>query len=90
MVSTDGGTGTGASKVTGDIAKVAAQVPALLESLAGVSLADLMRGLPRPAPPAPPTRATRAKRRCPTARAAQRPRPSALARPPGRAKLRGS
>jgi flotillin len=47
VVSTDGGAGTGASKVTGDIAKVAAQVPALLESLAGVSLADLMRGLPR-------------------------------------------
>jgi flotillin len=47
IVSTDGSSGTGVSKVTGDFAKVAAQVPALLESMTGVSLGKLFQALPR-------------------------------------------
>jgi flotillin len=46
VVSTDG-SGSGASRVTGEIAKVAAQVPALLESLSGVSLPTLLHDMKR-------------------------------------------
>ncbi|SFS03247.1 flotillin [Granulicella pectinivorans] len=38
----DEGGGMGANRVTGEITKIAAQVPALLESLTGLKLADLM------------------------------------------------
>ena len=38
----DDGGGMGANRVTGEITKIAAQVPALLESLTGLKLADLM------------------------------------------------
>ena len=46
VVSTDGSS-SGVSKVTGEVAKVAAQVPALLESLAGVSLPTLLHDMKR-------------------------------------------
>ncbi len=42
IVSTGGEQGTGASKLTGDITKVAAQVPALFEALSGMKMSDLM------------------------------------------------
>ena len=38
----DAGGGTGASRITGEVAKIAAQVPALLESLTGMRLDQLM------------------------------------------------
>jgi flotillin len=41
----DGG-GAGVNKVTADIAKMVAQVPALVESLSGISIADLLKSLP--------------------------------------------
>jgi flotillin len=42
IVSTGNGDASGMNKVTGDIAKMAAQVPALFETLSGVTLADLL------------------------------------------------
>jgi flotillin len=41
IVSTGNGTSAGASKITGDMAQIAAQVPALFESLSGMNLSDL-------------------------------------------------
>ncbi|HWX54024.1 MAG TPA: SPFH domain-containing protein [Verrucomicrobiae bacterium] len=41
IVSTGNGTSAGASKITGDMAQIAAQVPALFEALSGMSMADL-------------------------------------------------
>ena len=49
----DGG-GTGASRITGEVTKITAQVPALLESLTGLKLADLM-GQVKPMEPRTPT-----------------------------------
>lgn len=48
VVSTGEGSGgsTGVSRVTADVAKVVAQVPAIVESLTGVPMGDLLRGLP--------------------------------------------
>jgi flotillin len=54
VVST-GGEGVGIDKITGDITKIAAQVPALMESLAGVNLSELVasvRGVNGVKPPA--------------------------------------
>jgi flotillin len=55
VVSTGNGDATGLNKITGDFAKMAAQVPALFESLSGMSMTELMgkvRGIgdksPRP------------------------------------------
>ena len=45
LVST-GGDGIGVSKVTGDIAKVMAELPALVESLSGVDLRKLIEAIP--------------------------------------------
>lgn len=45
LIST-GGEGTGASKLTGDIAKIAAELPAMLESLTGVDLRKLLEQVP--------------------------------------------
>ena len=45
IVSTGGEQGTGASKLTGDITKVAAQVPALFEALSGMKMSDLMQNV---------------------------------------------
>jgi flotillin len=41
IVSTGNGTSAGASKITGDMAQIAAQVPALFESLSGMSMTEL-------------------------------------------------
>jgi flotillin len=53
VVSTGGngnGHGAGVSKITGDITQMVAQVPALIESLSGISVGELMRNLPRLGP----------------------------------------
>ena len=49
MVNTGGGDGGGVSKVTAEIAKVIAQVPPVVESLTGLNVEDLLKGL-RPKP----------------------------------------
>ncbi len=46
VVSTGNG-GTGVDKITGDMAKIVAQVPELVESLSGIKLGDLIKALPR-------------------------------------------
>ena len=45
MVST-GGDGIGVSKLTGDLAKVMAELPAVVESLSGVDLRKLIEAAP--------------------------------------------
>jgi flotillin len=42
IVSTGAGAQTGANKLTGDMTKIAAQVPALFEALSGMSMNDLL------------------------------------------------
>lgn len=42
IVSTGEGNGVGASRLTGEITQIAAQVPALFEALSGMKMADLM------------------------------------------------
>jgi flotillin len=42
IVSTGNGHSAGVSKITGDMAEIAAQVPALFESLSGMSISDLL------------------------------------------------
>jgi flotillin len=42
IVSTGNGAESGMNKITGDITKMAAQVPALFETLSGMPLAELM------------------------------------------------
>ncbi len=39
------GAGTGINRVTGDMTQMIAQVPAILESLTGLNLADMMGGV---------------------------------------------
>ena len=41
-MSTGNGDAAGAHKITGDITKIAAQVPALFEALSGMQMSDLM------------------------------------------------
>jgi len=41
VVSTGNGDSTGMNKITGDITKMAAQVPALFETLSGISMSEL-------------------------------------------------
>jgi len=41
IVSTGNGDAAGAHKITGDVTKIAAQVPALFEALSGMPMADL-------------------------------------------------
>lgn len=61
VVNTGGDGAAGASRVTGDVATVLGQLPAVIESLTGVSLESLFERLPklraqedaRPAPPVP-------------------------------------
>ena len=60
IVSTGDGSTAGMSKVTGDIAKMAAQVPALFESLSGMQMSELFSrirliGDKTPGPSAPPS-----------------------------------
>ena len=60
MIVINSGDGGGASKVTGDITQILAQLPPVLESLTGVSFAKLMERVPAlqkvmaEAPPKPP------------------------------------
>jgi flotillin len=61
IVSTGNGDAAGAYKLTGDVTKIAAQVPALFEALSGMQMADLLSKVrligdkaPKPAPPLPP------------------------------------
>jgi flotillin len=42
VVSTGAGEATGVHKLTGDLTKMAAEVPALLETLAGINLRDFL------------------------------------------------
>ncbi len=42
IVSTDSDDHTGANKLTGDMTRIAAQVPALFEALSGMKMSDLM------------------------------------------------
>ena len=62
IVSTGNGDAAGAYKLTGDITKIAAQVPALFEALSGMHMSDLLSKVrtigdkaPKPAPPSLPT-----------------------------------
>lgn len=59
LVST-GGDGIGASKITGDVAKIIAQLPTVIESLSGIDLKKLIEKVPGlsgvEAPSAPPER----------------------------------
>jgi len=63
IVSTGNGDAAGAYKLTGDVTKIAAQIPALFEALSGMQVSELLGKVrqigdaaPRPAalPPAPP------------------------------------
>ena len=61
VVSTGNGDATGMNKITGDFAKMAAQVPALFESLSGMSMTELLGKVraigdksPKPAETLPP------------------------------------
>jgi flotillin len=42
VVSTGNGDATGMNKITGDLTKMAAQVPALFETLSGMNMTDLL------------------------------------------------
>jgi flotillin len=60
IVSTGNGATAGASKITGDMAAIAAQVPALFESLSGMSMSELFSKVkqigdnsPKPSPELP-------------------------------------
>src|SRR6201981_222745 len=64
VVSTGNGDATGMNKITGDLTKMAAQVPALFETLSGMSMSDLLskvRGIgdkaPKPPDQLPPAEA---------------------------------
>src|SRR5215470_5272960 len=59
IVSTGNGDAAGAYKLTGDVTKIAAQVPALFEALSGMQVSDLLNKIrmigdkaPKPIPPA--------------------------------------
>ncbi|HTJ87404.1 MAG TPA: flotillin domain-containing protein, partial [Terriglobales bacterium] len=63
VVSTGNGDATGMNKITGDLTKMAAQVPALFETLSGMSMSDLLskvRGIgdksPKPPEALPPSK----------------------------------
>jgi len=64
VVSTGNGDATGMNKITGDLTKMAAQVPALFETLSGISMSELLSKVraigdksPRPPDALPPTSA---------------------------------
>lgn len=68
MVNTGGNGDAGISRITGEVAKVIAQVPPVLESLTGLKLDQLMEQLRTAQPPVvtpeltpPPARAVSAK-----------------------------
>ena len=59
IVSTGNGDNAGMSKITGDMAAMAAQIPALFETLSGMKMSDLLGkvqtiGGKKPKPDAPP------------------------------------
>src|ERR1700757_2485162 len=61
IVSTGNGDAAGAYKLTGDVTKIAAQVPALFEALSGMQMSELLSKVrligdksPKPLPPQPP------------------------------------
>ena len=61
IVSTGNGDAAGAYKLTGDVTKIAAQVPALFEALSGMQMSDLLSKVrtigdkaPKPVPPSLP------------------------------------
>src|SRR5262245_43313801 len=64
IVSTGDGEAAGMHKVTGDLAKMAAQIPALFETLSGMQMSELLGKVKtikdRPAPPATPVDGSRA------------------------------
>jgi flotillin len=43
VISTGDGEATGVHKITGDMTKMAAQVPALFEALSGMQMSDLLK-----------------------------------------------
>ena len=60
IVSTGDGNSAGMSKITGDITKMAAQVPALFETLSGMQISELLSRIPligdkTPRPDSPPS-----------------------------------
>src|SRR5246500_610167 len=62
IVSTGNGDAAGAYKLTGDVTKIAAQVPALFEALSGMQMSELLSKVrligdkaPKPVPPSLPT-----------------------------------
>ena len=55
IVSTGNGTSAGASKITGDMAQIAAQVPALFEALSGMTMTDLFSKIKQIGDPSPKT-----------------------------------
>jgi flotillin len=66
IVSTGNGEAAGVHKITGDMAQMAAQVPALFEALSGMKMSDLFNkvkqiGENNPVPPAPTTPTTSSK-----------------------------
>jgi flotillin len=66
VVSTGDGRGSGPSALTGEVAKMVAQVPELVETLTGRSVGDLLsqlQGPPRPKRSAPPSPSHEAPRR---------------------------
>ncbi len=63
IVSTGNGDAAGAYKLTGDITKIAAQVPALFEALSGMQMSELLSKVrligdnaPKPVPPTLPNK----------------------------------
>jgi flotillin len=63
IVSTGNGDAAGAYKLTGDITKIAAQVPALFEALSGMQMSELLSKVrligdkaPKPEPPQAPVK----------------------------------
>jgi len=63
IVSTGNGDAAGAYKLTGDITKIAAQVPALFEALSGMQMSELLSKVrligdkaPKPEPPSAPVK----------------------------------
>ena len=69
VVSTGNGDATGMNKITGDFAKMAAQVPALFESLSGMSMTELLAKVraigdkpPKPPDGLPPSTAAAGKK----------------------------
>jgi len=65
IVSTGNGDAAGAYKLTGDITKIAAQVPALFEALSGMQMSELLSKVrligdkpPKLVPPTPATKSS--------------------------------